>query len=150
MIEFERRWKVKNLPEKNASERIHIEQYFISKSKHTQTRIRKSETLNETWFTHCTKYFVFENGREEFETGISLVQFERILSVFPEAKKETKNRIIVELENGLFAEIDIFEDGNMVVEVEFSDIVAGKDFIPPQWFGEEIKDKSFSKREFLW
>lgn len=150
MIELERRWKIKEFPTDCVSQEIQISQFHIAKSKHMRTRLRKSVTLNDTSYTHCTKYFIGENAREELESFMTVNQFERVLKLYPEAKMEHKKRSIIDLkQNGLIAEIDAYENGDIVVEVEFYNITQMENFILPTWFGDEIKDKSFSK-EHIW
>lgn len=154
MIELERRWKIKEYPSEQVSQEITIEQYYIIKNGRFHSRLRKSVTYEETWYTHCSKYYIGAEAREEFESYLTVNSFERILSLYPNAKKETKKRIIINIpdSNGLSAEIDIFQDGKMIVEVEFWNINQMEKFISPSWFGEEIKEKkfSFSNEKYIW
>lgn len=59
-----------------------------------------------------------------------------------------KKRYFIPLDNGLTAELDIFDGqlkGFIMVEVEFPDEEASDCFIPPAWFGKELtQDKRFS------
>lgn len=146
MVEMERRWKLKEYPQETNNAEIKIEQYYISDISHMKLRVRRSETLDETWYTHCVKYFIGENAREEIETMITVNQFERIIKLYPNLKKETKKRTVIQIDNDkLVAEVDEYENGDIVVEVEFYDVSQMANFTPPQWFGEEIKDKKFTK-----
>lgn len=150
MIELERRWKVKEFPKDDVIQEIHIFQFYIAKAKHMRTRLRKSVTLDETSYTHCTKYFIGENAREEFESFMTVNQFERVLSLYPKTEVEHKKRSVIDLkQNGLIAEIDEHKNGDIVVEVEFYNVTQMENFVAPAWFGDEIKDKSFSK-EHIW
>lgn len=155
MIELERRWKIKDYPKSDVFQEISIEQYYIIKKGRFHTRLRKSVTFDETWYTHCSKYYVGENGREEFESYLTVNAFERILSLYPDTKKEIKKRLVINStlqEQGLSIEIDIFEDGKMIAEVEFWNPNQMSNFVAPSWFGEEIKEKKFSfeDRRFIW
>lgn len=150
MIELEKRWKVKDFPIDNVVKEIHIFQYYIAKAKHMRTRLRKSVILEETSYTHCTKYFIGENAREEFESFMTVNQFERVLKLYPDVKVEHKKRSVIDLQqHGLIAEIDKYDNGDIVVEVEFYNVTQMENFIPPIWFGDEIRDKSFSK-DYIW
>ena len=151
MIELERRWKLKEPPpEEIVTLRYTIYQAYINTSKGIKTRIRKSVSNSDTWFSHCTKYYIGENAREEFEVLMDENQFNLILSLYPSVTMEIKNRTVVTLpEGGTIVEIDEYQNGDVVVEVEFYDLEVMKSFIPPTWFGEEIKDKKFSVKS-IW
>lgn len=156
MIELERRWKIKEYPKEEINQEIQIEQYYIVKKGRFHTRLRKSVTFDETWYTHCSKYYVGENGREEFESHLTVNAFDRILSLYQGVKKESKKRLILNYvqQNGsnFPIEIDIFEDGKMIAEVEFWTVFQMENFVTPNWFGEEIKDKKFSfdDSRYIW
>lgn len=150
MIELEKRWRLKNLPNDCIISEVFITQYYIAEHNHCRIRVRKSVTLDETWYNHCVKYYIGEGAREEIENYLTVNQFERIISLYPEAEKEEKKRIIVDLKNGMTAEIDYYQNGDVVVEVEFYNMSQMENFIAPEWFGEEIRDRSFSAQKRLW
>lgn len=58
--------------------------------------------------------------------------------------------MIIPLEDGLKAEVDIFEKklkGLIIVEVEFESIEQAKKFKMPSWFNNEVDHNSFSNRK---
>ncbi len=59
-----------------------------------------------------------------------------------------KTRYLVPLEDGLTAELDVFEGlltGLIMVEVEFPSEEASNSFVAPNWFGKELtSDKRYS------
>ena len=58
----------------------------------------------------------------------------------------SKTRYLLPLEGGLTAELDVFDapyEGLWLVEVEFPDQKSAEQFLPPDWFGEDV---TFSTR----
>lgn len=54
-----------------------------------------------------------------------------------------KDRYVIPLENDLFIELDIFSgdlSGLSLAEVEFPDITSAENFLPPEWFGEDVSN----------
>lgn len=63
-----------------------------------------------------------------------------------------KTRYIIPLDNNLIAELDIFHDkleGLIIVEVEFPDKNRAKDFISPDWFGQEVTFDNRFRNNYL-
>ena len=63
-----------------------------------------------------------------------------------------KIRYIIELEDGLVAELDVFEGklkGLVMVEVEFRDEDEAIKFNKPMWFGEDVSSKKMYKNLYL-
>ena len=53
----------------------------------------------------------------------------------------SKSRYKIPIENNLTAELDIFKgdlDSLKLVEVEFGSVEEANNFIPPEWFGEDV------------
>lgn len=53
----------------------------------------------------------------------------------------TKTRYKIPIEGDLLAELDIFHgfyEGLKVVEVEFPTVEVAREFVPPDWFGEDV------------
>ena len=53
----------------------------------------------------------------------------------------TKTRYLIPIDDGLTAELDIFEGrfaGLILVEVEFDSVEQAESFTPPAWFGKEV------------
>lgn len=59
-----------------------------------------------------------------------------------------KTRYLIPLQDGLTAELDVFEGllaGLVFAEVEFPDIKSAEEFVPPAWFGQNLSpDKRFT------
>lgn len=157
MIEIEKRYKLlKQPPEQSIINKFTIQQYYIQET-NPKIRIRKSFDLNDTWYSHCCKYSISGNSiaREEIESVITENQFARICESLniKENDFEQKQRTIVKLDDndfcmGLQAEIDKYDNSDVVVEVEFYNMEQANNFTPPDWFGNEIE--KFSKLKSLW
>jgi CYTH domain-containing protein len=77
-------------------------------------------------------------GEEEFE--IDGDRFERLWAM-TDGRRVSKTRYFVPLENGLTAEIDLYDgalEGLVTAEVEFPSEAAARAFAPPAWLGEEV------------
>jgi len=147
MIEREKRWKLKgDVPTDAIKDKFIITQTYAD-SKNPQIRVRKITRDNFEEFYHTVKYQLDnKNEREEIEQRISKERYDRIFEVINK-KPVVKERTIVDISNGLVAEVDKFEDSNVVIEVEFPTVEIMNEFEnnKPDWFGDEIKsNKSFS------
>jgi CYTH domain-containing protein len=111
----------------------------------TEAAFRKIAKQSSDEFYHTVKYKLKNNEREEIEQKLSQERYNRIFETI-DKKPIIKERTVVELDNGLVAEIDEFKDtGDIIVEVEFPKVEDMENFSPPSWFGQEIKSsKSFS------
>lgn len=159
MIEREKRYNLKNndltlIPSSQITSKIKIEQIYTNTNikNSPSTRIRKSSDEEMTSYSHCSKYRIEENVVEEVEVQITENQYERISELVNKIpiKKERWNVSIGDSYNYLFAEVDIYLDENkIIVEVEFANDEGMNCFVPPSWFGEEIKEKkSYSYEKF--
>ena len=156
-MELERRWKLNSfddVPQNNIKAILHIIQTYANFN--PDVRIRSTENITnnnvpnpEIEYSHCVKYFMKSNEREEIEQTISIEQYNRIFKYIDKTPVE-KDRYVVQLNDGFIAEVDMFEDiDKLVVEVEFQDNETMYKFIAPDWFGEEIKEnKSYSAKIF--
>ena len=145
MIEREKRYKLKGeIPIENIKDKFTISQVYANFN-NPDVRIRKITRQNQDEFSHCVKYQLQNNEREEVEQKISKERHNRIFDVINK-KPVVKERTVVDIGNGLFAEIDEFEDTkDVLVEVEFPKASDMDSFEKPSWFGDEIKNnKSFS------
>lgn len=64
----------------------------------------------------------------------------------------SKKRYIIPIENGLKVEFDIFEGklkGLYLAEVEFSSIEEANEFVPLDWFYEDVSDDSRYRNSYL-
>jgi adenylate cyclase len=146
MLEIERRYKLNGeMPKDRIKSQYSIEQVYANIND-PSVRIRKITDLNnkETYY-HTVKYSIKKGIREEIETEITKEQYDNIFS-YIDKKPVIKDRYLVDLCDGLVAEIDYFIDENMyIVEVEFPDEQTMNNFIKPEWFGNEItKNQSYS------
>jgi len=151
LIEREKRWKINpkvEIPKDKIKKKINISQTYSNINPDCRIRcITNEDDIKE--YSHCVKYDLGNNKREEIETSISEQQYNRIFKVI-DKKPMIKDRYIVELDNELIAEVDYFLDTNdVIVEVEFSNESQMKNFVKPDWFGIEIQgNQSVSKYIF--
>ncbi len=149
-MEIERKYAINNLPgDLEQYQYKKIEQGYLCNN--PTIRIRKSN--DDYILTYKSKY-----GIEKKEIGSAIFHNEVELLLTKEAytsliKKVDgnivyKTRYLIPLEEGLTAELDVFEgllSGLVFVEVEFPDENASDTFTPPDWFGKELSsDKRFS------
>jgi adenylate cyclase len=143
--EIEKRWSLKNFPTKETiQEVIDIEQSYVVDTPNVTIRIRKS-TLNTSSsleiinFEHTVKYSMdgATEEREELTSSIDENIYEQLITFF-NLQPINKKRFICQITKSLVAQIDYYEDGTIMVEVEFKTIKQMEDFIAPHWFGEEI------------
>lgn len=139
--EIERKWLVKSLHQIKPISAHNILQGYIINNKNESVRIRQTSDQ------HCLRDFEYfltiKSGsgivRNETEINLTSDQFD---SLFPLTKGSRiyKNRSLVELDNHLIAEVDIFSDQNglVMVEVEFPSLESAEAFIAPDWFGEDV------------
>ena len=88
---------------------------------------------------------------EEHEREIDRDEFERMWPT-TEGRRLEKTRTEVALDDGLVAEVDIFEGdltGLRYVEVEFDDVETARAFLPPDWFGREVTEDPRYKNSSL-
>ena len=151
--EIERKYTINYLP--NEIKKIFkITQKHIYRDSVCSIRVRKSEDLstNEVKYTHTIK----AKGKEteifsitELEKEITEEQFEEV-KPFKGSNIIEKYRVIIPLEDGLKAEVDIFEKklkGLIIVEVEFESVEQAKTFKMPSWFEKEVPHNEFSNRK---
>lgn len=148
-MEIERKFAVKNVPDKLEGYHMkRIEQGYLCHD--PILRIRKSN--DQYILTYKSKFGLDENK----STAIVSNETELMLSssAYESLKGKTegniirKNRYIIPLDEGLIAELDVFEgklSGLIFVEVEFPDEETADNFIAPDWFGEDLSmDGRFS------
>ena len=151
--EIERKYTIKYLPDE-INNILKITQKHIYRDPICSIRVRKSLDLstNEAKYTHTIK----AKGKDiekfsiiELEKEITEKEFEE-LKPFKGSTTIEKYRIRVPLEDGLKAEIDIFEknlEGLIIAEVEFKDIEQAENFEMPSWFNKEVSHNEFSNRK---
>ncbi len=132
-IEIEKKFLVNYIPDLKDCKCFYIKQGYIS----TNPVLRIRQKDEKYIFTFKGKGDI---SREEIEKEITKEEFDNLWLKI-EGQPIIKSRYIIPLENGLIAELDIY-DGNLKgfknVEVEFDSIEQAENFIPPDWFGEDI------------
>jgi adenylate cyclase len=147
-MEIERKYKIRKIPGELTDYKYKkIEQGYLC---HNPTvRIRKS---NEDYILTYKSKFGIEKKDEKgaiINNEIELPLTEEsylVLKAKTDGNMIHKTRYLIPLQGGLTAEVDIFEQqlqGLVFAEVEFPDEEAADDFLPPEWFGEEL---SFDQR----
>lgn len=133
-MEIERKYLVRALPAHLDSYPYHtIEQAYLC----TEPVIRIRRQDDSYYLTYKSKGML---SREEYNLPLTKEAFDHLL---PKADGTiiTKRRYVIPLENGLSAELDLFDgsfQGMVLVEVEFPDEAASRAFTPPSWFAEEV------------
>ena len=133
-MEIERKFIPLDLPENlNELEHHEIEQAYLNTS--PVVRIRKEDD---------NYYLTYKGGgmmaREEYNLPLNEKSYYHLLEK-ADGNIITKKRFLISLDNGLTAELDIFEGkfaGMLLVEVEFNSIEEAENFVPPNWFGEDV------------
>lgn len=149
MLEIEKKFLVKQLPNLKGTEKVKIIQAYLNTNSEPTLRIRQRND----------KYFLTYKFRKQSDKANMCIEHE--LPITSEAfnnlitKSEgiiiNKNRYLIKLENELTAELDIFENelkGLIIVEVEFKTEEEAAKFTPPSWFGKEVtKDYRYKNSE---
>lgn len=139
-VEIERKFKILSKPENiNDVDFVNIEQAYLCTA--PVVRIRKQ---NDEYI------LTYKNGNgiahTEYNLPLSKEGYEHLLKK-ADGNVITKTRYMIPLEDGLMAELDIFEgvfEGLEFVEVEFDSIEQAKNFKKPDWFGEDVtNDKRY-------
>ena len=134
IYEIERKFLVKKVPDElSLYESHHIKQAYISTDPTIRIRQKDDEYILTVKGSGLMK-------KIEYELPLTEEQFAK-LSKKIEYNIVEKTRYIIPLNNGLNAELDIYEGflkGFMNVEVEFSSTKDAILFDPPTWFGKEV------------
>lgn len=147
-IESERSWLVKKLPAKGLDlyEKVWIVQSYTTNG----LRLRRYDDT----FELTQKKVIDKNDlsrREESTLFLTRKEYD-ILDKAAGSRRLYKTRYKIPLENGLIAELDIFEEalqGFMKVEVEFVNDLDRANFQPPVWFGREITNQDWQQNSYL-
>jgi CYTH domain-containing protein len=138
-LEIERKFLIRKLPA--ALEKYphaEIAQGYLSASKRTQVRVRRSgRTYSLTFKKHGAE------SREEREIRLTRAQFD-ILWPPTAGARLTKTRYLVPWKNWTI-EIDVYRGSNaglIVAEVEFHDLASCRAFRPPAWLGADVTGSS--------
>lgn len=132
-MEIERKFRVRGMPWRQASEAQALSQGYLARDGQTVVRVRLSAT--SAWLT--VKGPTRGIAREEFEYPIPRSDGEALLALCGDRVVE-KTRYIL-WEEGARFEIDVFSGRNaglVVAELELQD--PEQDFPRPPWLGEEV------------
>ena len=151
-MEIERKFTIKYLPQ-DIEKIIEIAQKHIYRDMACSIRGRKSVNLftGEKIFTHTIK------AKGDKKEKYSIIEIEKNITEDEYNKSKLlrgsraikKYRCVIPIQDGLKAEVDIFEGwmkGLIVAEVEFKSVEQAENFKLPTWFGNSIDHKEFSNR----
>ena len=163
-MEIEKKYKVKYLPENyNQYPCKVIEQGYLCEN--PVVRIRKSN--DDYILTYKSKFGIDNTSsmrarvNHEVEVPLNKEGYEHLKEKI-DGNLISKKRYVLPLkaEGGkesqteLRAELDIFEenlDGLMIVEVEFASEEMAGEFVPPEWFGEDVTfDNRFANKNMIY
>lgn len=133
-IEIERKFLVRNIPDNlEGYEKIDMTQGYLNTD--PVVRIRKEN--DDYVLTYKGSGLL---SRSEYNLPLNKESFEHLLKKC-DGIIISKSRYKIPLENGLVAELDIF-NGDLhslvLVEVEFKSVEDANAFIPPSWFGADV------------
>lgn len=133
-MEIEKKYLLKELPELEKYECHKIEQAYLCTD--PVVRVRREDD----------RYYMTYKGsgmmaREEYNLPLNPAAYEH-LSAKADGNIISKKRYLIPLEQeSLMAEVDVFEAPFaplVMAEVEFASREQAGEFVPPEWFGEEV------------
>lgn len=133
-MEIERKYLIEQLPENLSSYDCRIiEQGYLCTA--PVVRIRRDNDKYE--LTYKSKGLM---AREEYNMPLTKEAYEHLLSKV-DGRVIRKKRYMLPLDEVLTIELDVFE-GDLapliLAEVEFPSEEMAMDFVPPEWFGEDV------------
>lgn len=152
MNEIEKKFLIKHLPENlETYPKVRIEQGYLNTDSAPTLRIRKKGQ----------EYILCYKFKQKTEKQVASISKEVELPVTEEAYEHLKTKIdggmiekeryLIPLQDGLVAEIDLFDGflkGLNVVEVEFQSEEDAANFKAPEWFGKDITfDRRFKNAQ---
>ena len=133
-MEIERKFLVKKIPDNlDTYERIDMIQGYLNTA--PVVRVRKEN--DDYVLTYKGSGLL---SHSEYNLPLNKESFEHLLKKC-DGIIISKSRYKIPIENGLIAELDIFKgdlDSLKLVEVEFGSVEEANNFIPPEWFGEDV------------
>ena len=133
-MEIERKFLISKLPENLETYPFHtLEQAYLC----TEPVVRVRRSDDEYILTYKGKGLM---TREEYNLPLTAESYEH-LKAKADGNIICKRRYLIPLESGLTIELDVFEppfQGLVLAEVEFPSEEEAHDFLPPDWFGEEV------------
>lgn len=126
-----------------------IIQSYLSINDNEEVRIRHSFKDDVQCFLTVKRGKGLE--RDEYEVNISHQTFLDLQPVH--IKPLTKTRWYVVMSD-IHMEIDVYTSkenlGLCIAEVEFDTAQEAEDFVPPEWFGQEVTEDKAYKNQSLW
>ena len=133
-IEIERKFLVKEMPDNlDNYERVDMTQGYLNTN--PVVRIRKEN--DDYVLTYKGSGLL---SRSEYNLPLNEESFNHLIKKC-DGIIISKSRYKIPLKNNLIAELDIFKgdlDSLKLVEVEFNSVEEADNFIPPEWFGEDV------------
>lgn len=138
--EIERKFLVKTMPNIDGLESFLYERYFLFRNENVEIRIQKKGEKYE--FERKEKENNLSSNKQKFE--ISKEEFDKL----KENSKESLVRKSYLLSKSPEISLKIYHgrfEGLKRIEVEFEDEISAKNFLLPNWFGEEITNTPLGK-----
>ena len=144
-MEIERKFLIKELPDLSKYDYVDIEQGYLCT--HPVVRIRKKND----------KFILTYKGsglmaREEIEAELTEDAYKHLRDKI-DGHPITKRRYLIPFEPYTI-ELDVFEghkSGLIMAEVEFPTIEEANNFVPPEWFGEDVtQDRSYHNSNMIY
>ena len=133
-IEIERKFLVKKIPDNlDTYDRIDMTQGYLNTA--PVVRVRKEN--DDYVLTYKGSGLL---SHSEYNLPLNKESFEHLLKKC-DGIIISKSRYKIPIENNLTAELDIFKgdlDSLKLVEVEFGSVEEANNFIPLEWFGEDV------------
>jgi adenylate cyclase len=147
-VEIERKWLVEELPEGlEAWDAEGLEQGYVAITDDAEVRVRRRG--GEGGDAVLTVKSAPGLRRVEEELPIAPEVFERLWAL-TEGRRVVKVRHARDVAPGITLELDVYQgalDGLAVLEVEFADEGAARDWSPPPWVGRELTgDKAYANQ----
>lgn len=113
----------------------HIEQGYLC----TEPVVRIRRDNDDYFLTYKSKGLMV---REEYNLPLTQDSYMHLKNK-ADGRLIIKDRYVIPLADTLFIELDIFSgdlEGLVLAEVEFPDIASAQNFLPPEWFGEDVSN----------
>ena len=144
-MEIEKKYLIRRLPE-------NLEQYECKRIAQgylcTAPVVRIRQSNDDFYLTYKGAGLM---AREEYNLPLTKEAYEHLLPKI-DGLLISKTRFLIPLSDGLTAELDIFDGelaGLTMVEVEFTTIEQADQFIPPEWFGEDVTNSGKYHNSYL-
>ena len=137
-IEIERKFLVKEMPDNlDNYERVDMTQGYL----YTNPVVRIRKENDDYVLTYKGSGLL---SRSEYNLPLNEASFNHLIKKC-DGIIISKSRYKIPLKNNLIAELDIFKgdlDSLKLVEVEFNSVEEADNFIPSEWFGEDVTTDS--------